>query len=96
MRGDGMESALRESFVHAMAGLGAEKGLLVQVEETEPLGVEILYATGLSPENEAACRALRSSPGLSPSLIRKAIERGEASLTQVPQLEKCDRLFSVG
>lgn len=78
LRGGAPESALRESFASAMAGLGAEKGLLVQVERPEGLDVEILYANGLSPENEAACRALRSSPGVSPSLIRKAIEDGEA------------------
>src|SRR5689334_24636354 len=42
------ESALRESFLHAMAGLGAEKGVLVQVRNEAPLEVEILYATGLT------------------------------------------------
>src|SRR5207247_7917028 len=79
------ESALRESFVHAMAGLGAEKGLLVQVERSEPLEVKILYAVGLSPENEAACRMLRSSPGISPNLIRKATEDGKARLIENSQ-----------
>jgi transcriptional regulator with GAF, ATPase, and Fis domain len=78
----GRESALRESFVHAMAGLGAEKGVLIQVRQQHPLDVEILYSTGLSPENEAACREMRSSPGISPTLIRKAIEDGEARLIE--------------
>ncbi len=78
----GRESALRESFVHAMAGLGAEKGVLIQVRQQQPLDVEILYSTGLSLENEAACRELRSSPGISPTLIRRAIDEGEALLIE--------------
>jgi hypothetical protein len=72
----GHESALRESFVSAMAGFGAEKGVLIQVRQQQPLEVEVLYATGLRPEDEAAFRDLRSSPGISPSLIRRAIEEG--------------------
>jgi transcriptional regulator with GAF, ATPase, and Fis domain len=79
------DSALRESFVHAMAGLGAEKGVLVEVVRTEPLEVEILYSTGMSPENEAACRQLRSSPGISPTLIRKAVEEGKPRLVENSQ-----------
>lgn len=82
VRSGGPESALRESFVHAMTGLGAEKGVLVQVLQQHPPEVEILYATGLSPENEAACRLLRSSPGISPTVIRSAIEDGEARLIE--------------
>src|SRR5918994_1246638 len=78
----GRESALRESFVHAIAGLGAEKGVLIQVRQQHPLDVEILYSTGLSPENEAACRELRTTPGISPTLIRRAIEDAEARLIE--------------
>jgi len=82
LRSGGQESALQESFVHAMTGLGAEKGVLIQVRGQHPLDVEVLYATGLNPENEAAFRDLRSSPGISPTLIRKAIEDGEARLIE--------------
>ena len=82
VKSGGPESALRESFVHAMTGLGAEKGVLIQVLQQHPIEVEILYATGLSPENEAACRELRSSPGISPTVIRKAIEDGEPRLIE--------------
>jgi hypothetical protein len=58
----GRESALRESFVHAMAGLGAEKGVLIQVRQQRPLDVEILYFTGLGPENEAGSAGVSASP----------------------------------
>ena len=78
----GQDSALRESFVDAMTGLGAEKGVLMRVHQQHPLDVEILYATGLSPENEAAFRDLRSSPGLSATVIRKAIEDAEPRLIE--------------
>jgi transcriptional regulator with PAS, ATPase and Fis domain len=78
----GRESALRESFVHAIAGTVAEKGVLIEVRQQQPLQVEILYSRGLTPENEAACRELRSSPGVSPILIRTAIEQGEARLIE--------------
>ena len=76
------ESALQESFAQAMTGLGAERGVLVQVRQAHPLELEILYAKGLTQENEAAFRELRSSPGLSPTLVRKAIEDGEARLIE--------------
>lgn len=76
------ESALRESFVHAMAGLGAEKGLLVHVRVQHPLDIEILHSIGLTPENESACIGLRSSPGISPSLIRRTILQNEPCLME--------------
>jgi DNA-binding NtrC family response regulator len=95
LRGGAPESALRESFAHAMAGLGAEKGVLVQVSHPEPSDVEILYAAGLSPENEAACRALRSSPGVSPSLIRRAIEDGKARLIENSQVHGLEATASL-
>lgn len=82
VRSGAQESALRETFVHAMTGLGAEKAVLIQVRQQHPLEVEILYATGLNPENEAAFLDLRSSPGVSPTLIRRAIEDGEARLIE--------------
>lgn len=82
VRSGAEESALRESFVYAMTAFGAEKGVLIQVRQQHPLDVEVLYAAGLTPENEAAFRDLRSSPGISPSLIRRAIEEGEARLIE--------------
>jgi DNA-binding NtrC family response regulator len=76
------ESALRASFAHAMAGLAAEKGMLIQVRRQSPLDLAILHAGGLCDENADSIRALRSSPGISPTLIRKAIESGESCLME--------------
>src|SRR2546425_5997105 len=90
------ESALKESFVHAMAGLGAEKAMLIQVRQEHPLELEILYAAGLSPENEAACRTLAPSPGMSPVLIRKAIEDGEPQLIENSSAPGHDATASLG
>jgi transcriptional regulator with GAF, ATPase, and Fis domain len=102
VRSGAQESALQESFVDAMTGLGAEKGLLIQVRRVEPLEIAILHAGGLSAETEQACRALQSSPGISPTLIRAAIEDGEARLVEnsaVLSLDGtaslCGRPFSV-
>ena len=87
------DSLLKESFAHAVAGLVAKKGVLIQVRQQHPLNIEILYSTGLTPEDEAACRELRSSPGISPILIRKAIEDGEARLiADASDLEADDSL----
>ena len=82
VRSGAEDCALRESFVDAMTGLGAEKGVLIRVHRQHPLEVEILYATGLTPENEVAFRDLRSSPGMSPTLVRRAIEDGEPRLIE--------------
>ncbi len=102
VRSGAQESALRESFLDAMTGLGAEKGLLIQVRRLEPLEIAILHAGGLSAETEQACLALQSSPGISPTLIRSAIEDGEARLVEnsaVLSLDGtaslCGRAFSV-
>ncbi len=102
VRSGAQECALRESFVDAMTGLGAEKGLLIQVRRPEPLEIAILHAGGLNVETEHACLALQSSPGISPTLIRSAVEDGEARLVEnsaVLGLDRtaslCGRAFSV-
>jgi anaerobic nitric oxide reductase transcription regulator len=59
------------------------------------LEVNILYAVGLSPENETACRTLRSSPGISPNVIRKATEDGKARLIENSQLLGLDATASL-
>jgi len=76
------EPALQESFVHAIAGLGAQKGVLIQVRQQDPLDVEMLYATGLDSEDEAGFRVLRSSPGVGPAAVRQVVEDGEARLIE--------------
>jgi DNA-binding NtrC family response regulator len=95
VRSGAQDCALRESFVDAMRGLGAEKGLLIQVRRSEPLEIAILHAGGLSAETEHACLALRSSPGISPTLIRRAIEDGEARLVENSAVLGLDRTASL-
>jgi transcriptional regulator with GAF, ATPase, and Fis domain len=82
----GTEEALRETFFHAMAGLDAEKGVLVEVRRDHPLELEILYSRGLSAEDEEAFRSLSSSPGLSPTLIQKAVDSRQPRLVENSQI----------
>jgi transcriptional regulator with GAF, ATPase, and Fis domain len=89
------ERALRESFVDAMTGLGAEKGLLIQVRQAQPLEIAILHAGGVTVETEQACLALRSSPGISPTLIRSVIEDGQARLLENSAVVALDRTASL-
>jgi transcriptional regulator with GAF, ATPase, and Fis domain len=91
----GTEDALRETFVHAMAGLDAEKGVLVEVRRDHPLELDILYATGLSAENEEAFRSLRSSPGISPTVIQKAVDSREPRLVENSQFLGLDATASL-
>jgi two-component system response regulator HydG len=74
------QAALTENFGHAMAGLGAQKGVLFQIKQVNPIDIEILCAGGLNPEEERACRSLNSCPGISPTLIRRTIEQGQPTL----------------
>jgi DNA-binding NtrC family response regulator len=95
VRSGAQDRALRESFVHAMTGLGAEKGLLIQVRQAEPLEIAILHAGGLTTETQNACLALQSSPGISPTLIRGAIEDGEARFVENSAVLGLDRTASL-
>jgi DNA-binding NtrC family response regulator len=88
-------AALRESFSHAIGGLDAEKGVVVQLVETDPPQLEILCGRGLSSENEAACRELLSSPGISPSVIRQALETGQSCLVENSQIGGMDQTASL-
>lgn len=71
--GDRM-AALRESFDLHVQGLGADKALLLEVRELEPLSLEVLLSHGLSPEQAQALRECKSSPGVSPTVIGEAIK----------------------
>jgi DNA-binding NtrC family response regulator len=75
-RGAANDSGLEDSFGGAVTGLGAEKAVLALVRH-EPLGIKILCGRGLTTEDEAACRALQSSPEIGAGLMRKVIENGE-------------------
>ena len=78
------EQVLKGSFGDAVTGLGAEKGVLLYVRQQHPIEVEILYAVGLSSEEESVCCGLRSALGISATLIRNAIDDGEARLIENP------------
>jgi len=69
------KAALRTSFVNARQGLRARKALLLYVSSAVPLELEILESSGLTTEQEQACRRLESCDGVSPSVIRQVIER---------------------
>src|SRR5260370_11354788 len=84
VRGAAREPALQESFVDAIAGLGAEKGVLMQGPQHHPLDVALLYARGVDSEDEAGFRALRSWPGVPPTIVRQVIQDGEARLFEGP------------
>ncbi len=88
-------AALRQSFIHAIGGLDAEKGVVVQLVEADPPQLEILCGRGLTPENEAACQELRSSPGISPSVVRQALETGEPRLVENSQVGGLDQTASL-
>lgn len=67
--------ALSESFTHARRGLGAQIALLLYVRQNDPINLEILFSSGLSWEQQEACRSRRSVEGVSPSVIQEAIDR---------------------
>ena len=52
----GEEAALRASFEAAARGFGAQKALLLVVEQAEPLRLRAVHILGqLTPEQIAAC-----------------------------------------
>jgi DNA-binding NtrC family response regulator len=84
---EGTEAALRASFQAAAEGFGAEKALLLLVEEKAPLRLRSLLGVGrLSPAQVAACERGESVTGVSPSLIRKVIATAEPELVEDPRL----------
>jgi len=94
VRGSDAGAALRQSFAHAVQGLDADKGLVLQVLEADPPQVEILCARGLTPESEAAAQVLQSSPGISASVIRQTLETGEPQLLPNSQAARLDQATS--
>jgi two-component system nitrogen regulation response regulator NtrX len=81
------EVALRASFEAAARAFGAQKALLLLVEEAEPLRLRSIHALGaLSPEQVRACERGESVRGVSPSLIRQVVQSGEAALIENPLL----------
>jgi hypothetical protein len=86
VRGGVSHATLKESFGHAMTGLTAGKGVLLSVRQEVPPDVAILCASGLSPEEQAACLALGPSPGINTRVIRRTIQAAEAVLVDDSKL----------
>jgi len=99
--GDGeAESAVRESFVHAAAGLGCDKAVLVQVRAEQPLDIEVLHSIGLTPDDESALVGLRPSPRINAALISRAVAEarcqvlGGPEAADAPAVDSHDRPYS--
>ena len=87
MDGD-QESALRASFEAAARGFGAQKALLLLVEEREPLRLRAVHTLGkLTPEQVEACERGESVRGVSPSVIYRVIETREPELIEDPRFQ---------
>ena len=82
------EAALGASFEAAARGFGAQKALLLRVEEQEPLRLRAVHVLGrLATEQVAACERGESVRGVSPSVIYRVIETGEPELIGDPRLQ---------
>jgi transcriptional regulator with GAF, ATPase, and Fis domain len=87
MDGD-QEAALRASFEAAARGFGAQKALLLLVEEREPLRLRAVHVLGkLTPEQVEACERGESVRGVSPSVIYRVIETRAPELIEDPRLQ---------
>jgi DNA-binding NtrC family response regulator len=81
------EAALRASFEAAARGFGAQKALLLRVEEAVPLRLRAVHVLGrLSPEQVKACERGESVRGVSPSVLHRVIETGRPELIEDPRL----------
>src|SRR5258708_6245857 len=82
------------SFGRGFAGLAAEKGILAMVRQESPLEIEIRCSTGLTAEDEQACRLLPAAPDAAATVIRRTIETGEPVLIGNPNEEGLDLALS--
>jgi transcriptional regulator with GAF, ATPase, and Fis domain len=80
---DGNETeALKESFGHSARGFGAQEALLLRVVPGGQRLERIHHLGRLSPEQIEACIHGQSVPGVSPSVIRRAITETRSQLIQ--------------
>lgn len=83
----GEEAALRSSFEAAARGFGAQKALLLVVEQAEPLRLRAVHTLGqLTREQVAACERGESVRGVSPSVIQRVVAGGRPELIEDPRL----------
>jgi DNA-binding NtrC family response regulator len=85
---DDQETALRASFEAAARGFGARKALLLLVEDCDPLRLRSIHVLGkLTAEQVKACERGESVRGVSPSVIHRVVESGQAELIEDPRLQ---------
>jgi transcriptional regulator with GAF, ATPase, and Fis domain len=82
--------ALGESFDFAARAFAAEKALLLRVRGLDPIDLESLRVVGLEFDQVVACIRGQSVPGVSPSLIRRAVESQAPQLVENSQFEGMD------
>jgi hypothetical protein len=80
--GDTLRDVLRRSVESTADGFGAQKMLLLIVEDTEPWDLRAETSRGLTPEEVAACESGRSVRGVSATCIREALSKGRPVLVQ--------------
>src|SRR3954462_11173178 len=70
----GEEAALRASFEAAARGFGAQKALLLVIEQPEPLRLRAVHTLGqLTKEQISACERGDSVRGVTPALIQRVV-----------------------
>ena len=79
------EDALKRSFEASADGFGAEKAILLIVEDGGPQHLRALASRGLSWEEVAACEKGLSVAGVSSSCIRQALEGRVPIMVQDPE-----------
>ncbi|MES1240370.1 MAG: sigma 54-interacting transcriptional regulator [Acidobacteriota bacterium] len=86
---DGDEAAaLRASFEAVARGFGADKALLLLVEEPDPLLLRGIHVVGnLTAEQVRACERGESVQGVSPSVIQQVVRSGTPELIEDPRLK---------
>jgi transcriptional regulator with GAF, ATPase, and Fis domain len=84
---DGEGEALRLSFDAAADGFGAQKALLLLIEDRDPLRLQCVHVRGrLSAEQIGACERGESVKGVSPSVIRTVVAARRPELVRDPRL----------
>jgi len=81
------EAALRASFEAAARGFGAQTGLVLLVEDREPVCLRAIHVVGkLTQKQVLACERGESVDGVSPSLIQRVIASRRPELIEDPRL----------
>jgi hypothetical protein len=77
-----LRDVVRRSVEATADGFGAQKMLLLVVEDSEPWILRAEASRGLTPDEVAACESGRSVRGVSSTCIREALSQGRPVLVQ--------------